>query len=123
MPARDSATIAIVDDDASVCKALLRLLHTAGLHGQAVESGAEFLRSMQSCRYGCVILDLHMYDVTGFEVQSRCMLEKPPLRTIIITAHDEQNIRQRCLSVGATAYFCKPVDNDELLEAIKQALS
>jgi FixJ family two-component response regulator len=122
MPLREPTIIAVVDNEASVRKALLRLFRAAGLKARAFASGPEFLGTLPSCGYSCLVLDLHMPGLTGFDVQNECMFADVRLPTIIITAHDEPGTRQKCLSAGAKAYFCKPFDDSELLEAIEEAV-
>jgi len=117
-----SAIIAVVDDEASVRKALLRLLRSAGLKTQAFASGREFLNTLPSILYDCVVLDLHMSAMTGFDLQRDSIFIKARIPTVIITAYDEPGMREKCLSLGAAAYLCKPVDDKDLLSAIEAAI-
>ena len=121
-PAR-SAVIAIVDDEASVRKALLRLFRSSGYDARVFASGSEFLRSLAGCRYDCLVLDLHMPEMSGLDVQLDSALQKAPLPTVIITAHDEPENRQKCLAAGAGAYLCKPFDDNELLKVVVDAMN
>lgn len=118
-----SAMIAIVDDEAPVRKALLRLFRAAGFEARAFASGQEFLESLPYCQYDCLVLDLHMPGMTGLEVQQDKDFCKIKVPTVIITAHDELETRQKCLSAGVTAYLCKPFDDNALLKAIERAIS
>ena len=77
--------IAVVDDDKSVGKALNRLLRSAGLNVETFGSGAEFLKSLQNHSPDCVVLDLQMPQVDGFEVQSRLAQTGVHLPVIAIT--------------------------------------
>lgn len=117
-----TAVIAVVDDEASVRKALLRLLRSADLKAQAFASGREFLDTLPSILYDCVVLDLHMSDMTGFDVQKDSIFISAQIPTVIITAYDEPGTREKCLSLGATAYLRKPVDDKNLLSAIEEAI-
>lgn len=115
---RSPPLIAIVDDEESVRKALQRLVRSAGFAVETYASGAEFLESMQSHEPACVVLDLHMPEVNGFEVQhalSRAGMQVP---VVIITGHDTPEARTRALGQGAKAYLRKPVDDLMLLAAI-----
>jgi CheY-like chemotaxis protein len=69
--ARVRRRVAVVDDEESVRKALLRLLRSAGMDVQTFASGAEFLESMRSNPPDCLVLDLHMPGVDGFDAQER----------------------------------------------------
>lgn len=115
--------IAVVDDDAFVRRALERLFRSAGHSVEVYPSGAEFLGCVQERRPDCVVLDLHMPEVNGFEVQLQLARVAPKLRVVIITGHDTPESRSRSLKNGAAAYLCKPVDDEMLLKAVADALA
>jgi FixJ family two-component response regulator len=117
-----SAVIAVVDDEASVRKALLRLFRSSGYEAQAFASGPEFLRTLPYTRYDCLVLDLHMPKMSGLDVQLDSGFLKDPLPTVIITAHDEPDTRRKCLEAGAGAYLSKPFDDNELLKVVADAM-
>jgi len=114
--------VAIVEDDAEVRVALMRLLSSAGFATQTFASGEDFLRSVDQERPTCVVLDLHMPGLNGFEVQQTILERCPGLRVVVITGHDTPDARTRALSLGARAYLAKPVDGDALLVAIRGAV-
>ncbi len=118
-----TALIAVVDDDRSVCKALERLLRSAKFRVETYVSGREFLDSLQAKVPSCVVLDLHMPDVNGFEVQARLARERASVPVVVITGHDSPEARARVIAQGAKAYLCKPMDDLLLLEAIRRALT
>lgn len=111
--------IAIVDDEESVRVALGRMLRWAGLDAVTFSSGAEFLAS--ATQPDCVVLDLHMPRMSGFEVQARLSANPVPAPVVVITGHDTPENRQRALQTGAKAYLLKPVDAQALLDAIEAA--
>lgn len=115
--------IAVVDDEASIRKALTRLLRSAGLNVASFDSGAEFLAACPSLRPDCVVLDLHMPTLDGFEVQQR--LADSPHRTpvVIITGHDSAETHARAMAADPVAYLRKPMNDEALLEAIARALA
>ena len=115
--------IAIVDDEESVRVAMHRLMRSAGLDVETFPSGVEFLASMQTHHPDCVVLDLHMPQINGFEVQSHLAKCKPPVPVVIITGHDTPEARARALAGDASAYLLKPVDDCMLLDAIAGAIS
>jgi FixJ family two-component response regulator len=116
--------IAVVDDEPAVCKALERLLRSANFDVATFSTGTAFLASLTNHRPDCVVLDLHMPDMNGFEVQSRLLAEPMgPIGVVIITAHDSAEAQQRAIAAGAAAYLKKPVDAKPLLEAIRSAIS
>jgi FixJ family two-component response regulator len=121
--AKTSASIAIVDDDPSVLKALMRLLRTRSFVPKAYLSGPQFLASLPETLPDCLIADLQMPEMTGLELLQNLIGRDVRIPTIIITAHDEPGTCDRCKSVGAVAYLSKPVQDTALFAAITAALS
>ena len=115
---RAPALIAIVDDEESVRKALQRLFRSAGFAVETYASGTEFLESILSHEPACVVLDLHMPDVNGFEVQDELTLNGKRVPVIIITGHDTPETQACALARGAKAYLRKPIDDLMLLSAV-----
>jgi FixJ family two-component response regulator len=116
--------IAVVDDEPSVCKAFARLLRAAKFDVGTFCSGAEFVASLGDRAPDCVVLDLHMPGMNGFDVQSR-LSEDPALRVgvVIVTAHDSPAAQERALAGGAAAYLRKPVEAKPFLDAIRAAIA
>ena len=112
--------VAIVDDEEPIRKALTRLLRSTGLETESFPSGGEFLKSLSNHRPDCVVLDLHMPVVSGFEVQDR--LGKFGVPVVIITGHDSDETRAQALAGHPAAYLRKPIDDQILLDAIELAL-
>ena len=115
--------VAVVDDDEAVRTALRRLLRSASLDVETFSSGAEFLESVKEHQPDCVVLDLHMPQVSGFAVQARLAESGIRLPTVVIPGHDAEATRERALAGGAAAYLRKPVDGQALLDAIAAAVS
>jgi FixJ family two-component response regulator len=115
--------IAIVDDEEPIRKALRRLLRSAGLDVETFQSGVEFLESLATRRPDCVVLDLHMPSMTGFEVQAQLAESGATVPVVIITGHDSDETRERALAGQPAAYLRKPVNDQVLLGAIELALS
>lgn len=113
--------IAVVDDEESVRRALERLIRSAGLAVQTFASGAAFLESTRHVRPACVVLDLHMPDLSGFEVQLALAQSGESVPVIVITGHDNPQSRALAYEQGASAYLDKPVDETMLLDAINAA--
>src|SRR6478609_7481951 len=106
MPAA-SSLVAIVDDEESVRRALGRLLRSAGFDVQTFASGVEFLHSLaRSCPH-CVVLDLRMPQMTGFDVQDALTKQHANVPVVIITGDDAVESRQQTLNRGASAYLRK----------------
>ena len=117
------ALIAVVDDEAPVGKALNRLLRLAGLNVETFASGAAFLDSLQNHTPDCVVLDLHMPQMDGFEVQRRLAQAAVRVPVIVITGRDSPQARECALANGAAAYLAKPVDGPALLDAVAVAIA
>lgn len=115
--------IAVVDDEESVGRALGRLLRSAGLDAETFLSGNEFLETLQDHRPDCIVLDLHMPKVDGFQVQARLAVADFRIPVIAITGHDTPESETRALEGGAVAYLRKPVDAETLLGTIAEAIA
>ena len=85
-------------------------------------SGAEFLHSVDDHEPDCVVLDLHMPGMSGFDVQGALAVAHAGVPVVVITGHDTPESRTRALRLGAKAYLCKPVDDEALLSAIGTAI-
>jgi FixJ family two-component response regulator len=117
-----STLIAVVDDDPSVLKALLRLFRSSKFKVRGFASGEEFLTTLPFYRYDCLVLDLRMPGMSGIEVQQDREFIKAGISTIVITAHDEVDTRLKCLAAGAVGYLSKPFDDEVLLQAVMDAI-
>ncbi|HKU72129.1 MAG TPA: response regulator [Burkholderiales bacterium] len=115
---RSRHRVAVVDDEASVRKALRRLFTSAELDCSVFASGRAFLDAVQEQTPDCAVIDLHMPGLTGLDVQRELRSAGVSVPTIIITAHDEPDTRARCLAAGAIAYLRKPFDDKALLDLV-----
>ena len=115
--------IAIVDDEEPVRKALMRLMRSVGLSVETFASGPEFLKSLDTRLPDCVVLDLHMPQMNGFNVQAHLARKYAALPVIIVTGHDLPNARERAMAGGASAFLRKPVLDRTLFGAISAATS
>jgi FixJ family two-component response regulator len=118
----ETLLVAVVDDDASVRKAIRRLLVATELQVETFASGEEFLRSLCAHTPDCLILDLHMPGLTGLDVLRQITRIGLHLPVVVITAYDETESRSQCLSAGAAAYLHKPLDDLVLLDAVAAAV-
>jgi FixJ family two-component response regulator len=115
----EPALVAIVDDDARICTALLRLFRFASYRAEAFRSAEVFLETLAAQPPSCVVLDLHLPGMPGIELlrQLRALERAPPV--VVITADDDERLERQCASLGTRQYFRKPVDGDALLEAVR----
>ena len=110
--------IAIVDDDASIRRALERLLRAFAFETQTYGSGAEFLGAVNAFRPDCVILDLHMEGMNGLDVQRHLARIGSNSPVITISGHDNSHIKAESLALGAEAFLSKPVDGQLLISTV-----
>jgi FixJ family two-component response regulator len=122
-PAGRRATVGVVDDDASILRALRRLLQAAGFSVETFGSAEEVLSSADLPRINCLVLDIHLGDLSGFDVHERLPDTLPPIPIIFITAHDTALTRERARLAGAVDYLRKPFDETALIGAIGRALA
>jgi CheY-like chemotaxis protein len=113
--------IAVLDDEPEMRKALRRLLASRGFCVQEYACGEELLAALGSHLPDCLLLDLHMPGVNGFEVLEALRSRGLAVPVIVITAHDEPGTAEQVRALGVTAYLKKPVDRDTLLSAIEAA--
>ena len=114
--------IAVVDDEESVRKAVVRLLQAAGHTARGYASGRDFLQNWPVDIPICLVLDLQMPNLPGVDVQRALNRAGAHFPVIIMTAHDSPCAREECLREGAVAYLCKPLDERVLLNALSLAL-
>ena len=96
-------------------------MRSAGLDAETYGSGPEFLKSLETRLPDCVVLDLHMPQMDGFNVQAHLAGKYAAVPVIIITSHDLPKARERALQGGASALLRKPVLDRTLLDAISAA--
>jgi FixJ family two-component response regulator len=114
--------VSIVDDDAAVREALKNLMRSAQFSVETFASAEEFLNSDRRAGTECLILDLYLPGMTGFELQERLKADLSPIPIIFITAHADETARQRALKGGAVEMLGKPVRRDALFKAIHAAI-
>jgi FixJ family two-component response regulator len=112
-----------VDDDFRVRESLKRLIDSAGYTPLVFSSAEEFLRSGVLAETTCLITDVRMPGMDGLELHRRVRRERPELAVILISAHVDEETRQRALDQGAAGFLYKPFDAAELLGTIDLALS
>ena len=117
-----SPLVAVVDDDASVRRALTRLLQSAEFRVLTYTSATEFLDTGLPSAPDCVILDIHLGGISGLELLSRLRGSGYGLPVLIITAHDDAQAREAAAQAGCTAYLRKPLDAKVLLEEVATAM-
>jgi FixJ family two-component response regulator len=115
--------VAVVDDDESVRVSLQSLLRSVGFCVEVFSSAEEFLNSDVPSNTKCLILDVGMPGMDGFELQSRLEDGQYEIPVIFITAHNDEEVHQRALKVGAVDYLLKPFSKEALLNAVRVGLN
>jgi FixJ family two-component response regulator len=115
--------IAVVDDDAGMRKAVAQLLRAAGFDVTTFTSAEDFLAGSMSPPAACLILDVHLPGLSGFELYEKVRppTGEPPV--IFITAHDDPPARARAERLGAAAYLAKPFAGRRLLEELSKVIT
>lgn len=120
--AAEHPLIAVLDDEESIRRALQRLFRSAGFTVHTFASGTEFLESLGTRRPGCLVLDIHMPGMTGFDVLAALESMQWRVPTVVITAFDDETAEARALQAGALRFMRKPIAEDVLLDAVDAAL-
>jgi FixJ family two-component response regulator len=115
--------VVAVDDDFRVRESIESLVESAGYAPLMFSSAEEFLQSGKLAGAMCLITDVRMPGINGIELQRRIRTERPKLPVIFISAHNDDETRQRAFDEGAASFLYKPFDAGELLEAIRVALA
>jgi len=118
----NSRLVAIVDDDESVQRALQDLIESDGLSALCFSSAEQFLDSQARSKVACLIADIRMPGMSGFELQAKLRAERCQIPIIFITAHGDQRMRMQALRAGAVEFLAKPFDNEALLDSVRAAL-
>jgi FixJ family two-component response regulator len=116
-------TVILVDDDASVRKALQRLIRAAGYEVQTYADAAEYLAVPAPSAPACIVLDIRMPVMTGFDLQSAIAGTSRALPVVFITGHGDEDVRAQALRAGAVDVLFKPIDEEALVTAIERALA
>ena len=114
--------IAVVDDEESVRRALARMLNASHYDVDVFASGQEFLDAVRTRLPDCAILDYQMPGLTGRDVQRQLAIARIRVPIIVVTAHDQPALRERCLADGAVAYIAKPLQRERLVNLIEDAI-
>jgi len=115
--------IRIVDDDEGIRRALTRLVESMGMRAESFASPAQLLDREPDERVGCLLLDVQLPGMDGFELHRRIVEKGQATPVIFITAHPHEAARSRARQAEAVAFIEKPFDDERLLEALRTALN
>ena len=120
---KSGLTIGIVDDDPSVCKALSRLIKSAGFNVKTYVSAQKFLDDDHTKEPDLLVLDVRMPGMNGLDLQNHLAASGHAIPIVFITAHEDGMTKTTAMAAGAVAFFQKPLDEKDLLGAIDKALN
>ena len=112
----------VVDDDASMRESLKNLIRSVGLRVETLASAQDFLRAKRGDEPGCLVLDVRMPGLSGLDLQKRMAEADVDLPIIFLTGHGDIPMSVRAMKAGAVEFLTKPVREQDLLEAVQQAL-
>ena len=116
------AVVFVVDDDTSLRESLKNLIRSVGLRVEAFASAQEFLRSKRPDVPGCLVLDVRLPGFSGLDLQKRMAEADMEIPIIFITGHGDIPMTVQAMKAGAVEFLTKPFRDQELLDAIQQAL-
>ena len=116
-------TVCVVDDDPSVCKALGRLITSAGFNVKTYGSAQKFLDDDHPKEPDLLVLDVRMPGMNGLDLQNHLAASGRAIPIVFITAHENGMAKTTAMAAGAVAFFQKPFDEKDLLGAIYKALN
>jgi FixJ family two-component response regulator len=116
-------SIWLLDDDASMLRALGRLLNSAGFDVEKFNHPAAFLSRLEQARCQVTVLDVWMPVMSGLEVQALLNENSPETQIIFISGRDDPSVRQKALDAGAFAFLAKPFHDEVLVKVIHKAVA
>jgi FixJ family two-component response regulator len=115
-------TVFIIDDDRSMRQAIQDLVESVGLRAEAFATGREFLNRQRTGDPSCLVLDVRLPQMSGLDFQRQLAESGVQIPIIFITAHGDIPMSVRALKSGAVEFLTKPFRDQDLLDAIQQAL-
>jgi FixJ family two-component response regulator len=120
--AQEQPTVVVIDDDASIRKALENLLRSVGLDVELFRSPQDFLQSNRPDRPGCIVLDVRFPGRSGLDMQREISSANTSLPIIFITGYGDIPMSVRAMKAGAVEFLTKPFRDQDLLDAVGVAL-
>ena len=117
----DRTLVSVVEDDKSMRRMLVRIISTAGLDVEAFASAEELLESGHIDDASCLILDLRLPGIDGFDLQGYLTSRGCEVPIIFITTEMDEEVRKRAIRGGAAGFFNKPFSSDSFLQAVRTA--
>jgi len=122
MTSAKTSTVFVIDDDAAIRESIQGLLKSVGLRSETFGTAAEFLRNKRSEGPSCLVLDVSLPGVNGLDFQSQLANAGIQIPIIFVTGHGDIPMTVKAMKSGAVEFLTKPFDDEQLLNAIHQAL-
>jgi FixJ family two-component response regulator len=119
---KEDAIVCVVDDDESIRDALKSLLRSVGLRVETFASAQEFLQRRRADLPGCLVLDVRLPGLSGLDLQRELADAEGSLPIIFLTGHGDIPMTVRAMKAGAVEFLTKPFREQDLLDAIDQAI-
>ncbi len=123
MTLRSTPTVFVIDDDVEVRKSIQGLLKASGLDSESFATAEEFLARTAQDGPSCLVLDVSLPGVNGLELQQKLADASVPIPIIFITGHGDIPMTVKAMKTGAVEFLTKPFDDEDLLNAIRQAFN
>lgn len=120
--AQQSGVVYVVDDDSGLRASLSWLLKSVGIESMCFGSAREFLNAQLPSRPACMVLDVRMPEIGGFELQDHLIAEASAIPIIFVSAHGDIRMSVRALQHGALDFLTKPYEPQQMIEAVQGAL-
>jgi len=120
---QEDSLVFIVDDDASICQSLTWLIESVGIKVETFPSAAEFLKRHPHDGPACLVLDVRMPGLSGFDLQNQLAAAGRVIPIIFITGHGNVSMSVRAMKAGAVDFIEKPFEDQTLLDALNQSLA
>src|ERR1700741_3601464 len=115
-------TVFIIDDDRGMRQSIQDLVESVGLRAESFATGEEFLRRKRTNDRSCLVLDVRLPQISGLDFQRQLAEAGTQIPIIFVTAHGDVPMSVRALKSGAVEFLTKPFRDQDLLDAIQQAL-
>jgi len=119
-PSNKAPIVYVIDDDRDVRESIAFMLHTDGIASRVFAGGHEFMEAMPNLPAGCLLLDVRMPRMSGFELLAALNEEGFGWPVVVMTGHGEADLGTRALMLGARDFIEKPFDADLLLHCLRR---
>ena len=121
MSSSNPTYVAVIDDESTLCTALSRLLRVAGFQPIAYLSAEAFLADEKRPQFDCLVIDIRLGGMSGLDLLRQLAADGPHAPVVVVTAHDDPDMRAQALALGCAGFFRKTTPGAEIITAIRDA--